>query len=224
MLDLFRIFPFPHSIPKDVIWVYGGEVECPPFLVWDGQRAPLISLMMPALYSGLSLGKLHQDLPHWEQNKPNWKHSCLRAYHTSSFCSLPEYRRKFLDSIYINRSWGRFWRAEMGCFALAGPPWQSPPRTQRSPGRHQDTHTRSHQFPQHSPPLSSQFLREREGPSILSSSLELASSKSSVFFPGTYSLTIQLKCQKGCPLYITEKTTSISDLYLRPSSWCVHWS
>lgn len=86
------------------------------------------------------------------------------------------------------------------------------------------THTRSHQFPQHSPPLSSQFLREREGPSILSSSLELASSKSSVFFPGTYSLTIHLKCQKGCPLYITEKTTSISDLYLRPSSWCVRWS
>ena len=140
ILDLFRIFPFPHSVPKDVIWVYGGEVEGPPFLVWDGRRAPLISLMMPALYSGLSLGELHQDLPRWEQNKSNWKHSCLRAYHTSSSCSLPEYRRKFLDSVYINMSWGRFWRAEMGCFALAGPPWQSPSRTQRSPGRHQDTH------------------------------------------------------------------------------------
>ena len=49
----------------------GVGVEGPPFLVWDGQRAPLISLMMSALYSGLTLGKLHQDLPHCEQNKSN---------------------------------------------------------------------------------------------------------------------------------------------------------
>ena len=47
---------------------------------------------------------------------------------------------------------------------------------------------------------------------------------SCVFLPGTDSLTAQLKCQKGRPLYATEKTTSLSDLYLRPRSWCIRWS
>lgn len=160
MLDFFRILPFPHSVPKDVIWVYGGGVEGPPFLVWDGRRALLISLMMSALYSGLTLGKLHQDLPHCEQNKSNWKHSCFRAYHTSSFCHLPEYRRKFLDSVYNNMSWGRFWRAEMSCFALAGPPCSLLPEHSSLPGD-----TKTHTFPSVSPALSSAFfpIPERKG-------------------------------------------------------------
>ena len=202
MLDLLRNFTFPLSVPKDVVWEYGGEVEGPPFLVWDGGRTPLISLMMLALYSGLSLGKLHQDLPHWEQSKSNWKHSCFRAYHTASFCHLPKHRRKFLDSVYINMSWGRFWTAEMGPFALARPHGSLPPEHSGLPGD-----TTAHSFPSVSPTtllfLPSSSERQKALPFSLPPLNELPLSR--VFLPGTDSLTAQLKCQKGRPLYATEK-------------------
>ena len=180
MLDFFRIFPFPHSVPKDVIWVYVGG--------W-GWR-------VPHSWFGMGRGLLWS---HWwcrhfilGSHWVNFTRTCHTVNKINPTESIPASELiTHPPSAIFQSIGGSFWTAstttwveeDSGELKWAVSLWwghhavssQNTAVSQETP-----RHIRSHQFPQHSPPLSSQFLREREAPSLFSSSLELASSKSCV--------------------------------------------
>lgn len=224
---MLEFFPSPFLFPKMVSGYMGVGRRVPWSWFGVGGRTPLISLMMPMVYSGLSLGKFTGTCHAGNKMTPTESMPASKLTTHAPSAVFQSIGGSFWIASIPHMSWERFWGAkhrpflfgeattEVSSQGTTVPPF---------PRRHQGTC-----LPIGSPTTlflflpTEKFLRERGGPSIFFSPLEWASSKSYLFFLEQLASQLSWSVRK-CVLSTYRKSTSIPALCFRPGSSCVNWS